>query len=151
MTEEKEFIQHCSWAMTYCSRAEKCSFDVRKKLTERNVDTPTIEKVIQHLKNEKFIDDLRYAQAFTREKFKISKWGKIKIKTMLIQKKIDNETIKTAFEEINADEYQKVLSEIISKKRKTIKDSDSCSVKSKLIRFAGGRGFEPELIFELLS
>jgi len=66
-------------------------------------------------------------------------------------KRIDNNTIETALEEINDEQYQQVLNDLILKKRKTIKDPDAYSLKAKLVRFAAGRGFEPDLIFRILG
>jgi regulatory protein len=149
--QQADYSRQFSWAADYCSRAEKCDFDVKKKLTERSIEIQTIEKIISKLIEERYLDNLRYAKAFVREKFQLSKWGRIKIRASLKLKRIDNNTIETALEEINDEQYQHMLNDLIVKKRKTIKDADAYSVKAKLLRFAAGRGFEPDLIFRILG
>jgi regulatory protein len=50
-------------AETACSRAETCSFAMRRKLEAWGVNREETEAIIRHLKESRFIDDERYARA----------------------------------------------------------------------------------------
>ena len=45
---------------------------------------------------DRFIDDGRYAEAFVRDKLRLSGWGEYKIRTALQRKRIDRELIDAA-------------------------------------------------------
>jgi regulatory protein len=135
-------------AQTLCARQEKCSWDIRTKLKQWHVATEESEKIIDKLKADKFIDDVRYAQLFARDKSKFNKWGPIKIAYSLKSKKIPDEIIKSVVDEIKSVSNDKILFELLSKKSKTIKAKSSYDLKVKLIRFGISRGFDYNQINE---
>ena len=73
--------------MAECSRREISSGQARQKLVQWiSKDSPLTEKqekeigeIISSLKKDKYIDDARFAKAFTRDKLRFSKWGPEKI------------------------------------------------------------------------
>ena len=67
-----------------CSRREYCTSDVLKK-AEKSLegDIEKARDVLDILIKEKYVDDLRYCEAYAREKSSISGWGEVKIKYML--------------------------------------------------------------------
>lgn len=84
-----------------CSRREYCRADIMKKaMSALDGDREKAEKVIEILVAEKYIDELRYASAFARDKSSISGWGETKIRYMLSSKGVPREVIDKALEEI---------------------------------------------------
>jgi regulatory protein len=138
-------------AMFICSKTEKCTSDIIKKLQEKNTTPGDIEKVIKYLKENRYLDDLRYTKLYATDKFKFNKWGKIKIRAMLIQKQISEKMIAEALSGIDETDYVKMLKNVIKAKEKTLKDNNPFTKKSKLFRHAASKGFEPSLISELLG
>ena len=136
-------------AQSLCSRSEKCSFDVIKKLYDWKADRDDFDEIIESLIDDNYIDEERYAIAFAKDKFKFNKWGKIKITYVLRQKNIPSDFINNAIGNISdKDYYQTILNEL-EKKLKSIKDSDS--KKIKLIRFGSSKGYESDIIFNALK
>ena len=135
----------------FCSRSEKCEFDIRQKLEKTELDIEKIDEIIQYLIENKYVDNQRYAIFFTNDKFKFNKWGKQKIKAHLKQKQIKSTIIENALNSINEKEYKKTLKEIIEKKRKSIKETDKYKLKEKIIRNALSKGFEIDLIYSFLN
>ena len=151
MLTKEEFNSILQKARNLCSRSEKCVFDIRKYVSKNDISEIEIEKTIEILITEKYIDEARYTGFFVNDKLKFNKWGKIKIRHTLRQKKI-NENHKTkAITNIDNDVYLDTLKSIIRQKNKTIKSKDSIKVKTSLIRFAAGRGFEYDLILDILK
>jgi regulatory protein len=64
-----------------CSRREYCVDDVRQKaLKALEGDAEAAAEVVETLIKDKYVDDLRYASAFAREKASIQGWGEVKIR-----------------------------------------------------------------------
>ncbi len=140
-----------SYTMDLCSRQEKCSSEIREKLKKFKVQEAAVEKVLQTLKKEGFIDESRYAGMFVRDKLRINRWGKIKIQYMLSSKRIPDEIIRDALDVINDQNYLEILKEELSKKQKSVKAENPFEVRNKLAHFAQQRGFESGLIFQVLD
>ena len=125
-----------------CSTSEQCLSDVEAKLKRYDLSEEKRTRILQHLVEEKYIDDKRYAEAFVRDKYRFNKWGRIKIAQGLRMKGIDNGTVNVAMGVIDETEYLHILRELIKAKRKSIRGKSDYEVNGKLIRFAIGRGFE---------
>ncbi|MFH0756573.1 MAG: regulatory protein RecX [Bacteroidota bacterium] len=134
-----------------CSRQEQCTSHILDKLREWNVSDNDSEKVIRMLKEDKFLDDTRFAGFYAKDKFRLNGWGKIKITHMLRQKHISGEVIDQALGMIDEEAYRKTCLELIRAKSASLNDKNLFSRKGKLYRFAAGRGFEPELIHRALN
>jgi regulatory protein len=125
-----------------CSTSEQCLSDVEAKLKRYDLSEEERTRILQHLVEEKYIDDKRYAEAFVRDKYRFNKWGRIKIAQGLRMKGIDNGTVNKAMGVIDETEYLHILRELIKAKRKSTRGKSDYEVNGKLIRFAIGRGFE---------
>ncbi len=134
-----------------CARSEQCSNDIRNKLFRWNVEPP-YEPVIDSLVDRGYVSDERFARAFTRDKYRFDRWGRIKIARALAAKRIGRDLINSALEEIDVKEYARNCHSLLQAKIKTLPgDSDPYIRRQKLLRFAAGRGYEPSLILRLLD
>lgn len=139
-----------------CARQEKCIFDIEKKLKDWGVEESVASKVIDQLIKEKFIDEQRYVAYYVRDKFRFNGWGKIKIRWQLKAKQIVGTPVEEALGQINDDEYKDALAQLLIKKRRNLeknnkREDDKYKIKASLIRHAASRGFEPNLIYQLLD
>ena len=132
--------------MALCSRAEKCTFDIQKKLTEWEIADGDARQIIEELQVQRFLNDERFAVIFARDKFRFNHWGKVKIAYHLKNKNIEQKIIFDALDEIGDDEYFEKLTEMLKQKSRSVKGASDYEKKAKLIRFAQGRGFEYEII-----
>lgn len=124
-----------------CARREFCSGDMIKKLKNWEVSDEIISKVINQLKEEKFIDDTRYARFFVRDKAKFNRWGEQKIIWAMRQKQISQEIIQEAINQLDQEELQNTLLQLLKEKNRQIKEDNSYKRKAALVRFATSRGF----------
>lgn len=138
-------------AQNMCANQEKCKSEIRKKLFDWKFPPKDHNQIIDQLEKDKFIDEIRYARFFVKDKLKYNKWGKIKIIYNLKQKDIPEDYIQTAIDEIEETLYDDILKNELLKKLKTIKDTDEFTIKSKLMRFASSRGFESGKVFDIVS
>ena len=133
-----------------CSRREYCTKDVlakAEKSLEGNKDEA--RKILQTLIEERYVDDLRYAEAYARDKSSIAGWGAVKIRYMLSAKGVDKDTISKALEEIDDRKADDRLRKLLENKYRTLKDDPQW--KLKLLRFALGRGYSYDEVNDLIA
>lgn len=123
-----------------CSRREYCVSDIRAKLMkELDGDVQKVESALNKLKEEKYVDDLRYATAYARDKAAISGWGATKIRYMLSAKGVAKDVISEALNEVDEAKASSRLEKLLENKYKSLKDDPQWKIK--LLRFALGRGY----------
>ena len=133
-----------------CSRREYCRADIMKKaMSALDGDREKAEKVIEILVAEKYIDELRYASAFARDKSSISGWGETKIRYMLSSKGVPREVIDKALEEIDESKAMTRLEKLMENKYRSLKDDPQCRLK--MLRFGLGRGYGYDEVSEVLE
>ncbi len=139
--------------MKICSRQEKCSYDVILKLKSWGMEEFAINEILDNLKKNGFVDNGRYAELFVREKIRVNKWGRIKIRYHLKGKQIDPENVENAFKHINEEEYKGMISDMLLSKFRHIstKEKDLYRIKMKLLHFAAQRGYEKQLSDEIID
>ena len=138
-------------AMYLCSKAEKCKSDIRKKLYDWKANPDEHDKIIQQLEDQIFINEARFVKYYVRDKFEFNKWGKMKIRSMLLKKQIPEMLIINELKQISEQKYKETLEYLIKQKQKSIKDTEPYKIKTKLLRFAASKGFEPDLILSTLN
>lgn len=134
-----------------CARSEQSSFEVRKKLAKMSLSSSTINKIMDSLVDRRYIDDRRYAAAFARDKYRFSRWGRLKIKRALQLGHIPSDYIDEALEQIEDESYREILTGLLRAKARTIKEGNSFEGRTKLYRFAIARGFDSQLIASIIK
>ena len=135
----------------YCIIQDRCQWEVKTKMKEWGVDEKVIENILTDLILEQFVDEQRFSESFCVGKFKIKKWGKLKIKNKLKNKKISDNCIEKGLSQIDDMEYMEVLKECYTKKRDSIKDTNQFIRKGKISKYLQQKGFESNLIWELIN
>ncbi len=138
-------------AESWCAYQERSQQEVRNKLYEWNLFPNEVEEVISELISTNFLNEERFAHAYTSGKFKIKKWGKLKIKQGLKLKKVPDKLIQKALNGIEMDNYLAILLATAIKKEATITEKDGLKKKYKLISYLQSKGFENDLIFDVLK
>jgi len=137
--------------MRYCSYQDRCSADIAKKIKLLGLDNEVLEDALNFLKEEGFLDDLRFAKSYVRGKFRSNKWGVAKIKEGLYAKKISKAIIDEALLELDKESYEKQLLNILLKKDKLLREEEPYERKQKLALYAHSKGYELELIWKTLK
>ena len=124
-----------------CSKREYCTSDVLKKaLSAFDGDREQAAKLVESLVADRFVDDLRYASAFAREKSRLSGWGPAKITYTLVGKGIPRPVVRQALGEIDQDEADRKMRSVLEAKIKTLVGDPQ--IKFKLLKFGLTRGYE---------
>ncbi|MDR1881555.1 MAG: RecX family transcriptional regulator [Prevotella sp.] len=134
----------------YCSKAERCELDARKKLVAWELPDEAVKRILDRLKKEGFLDETRFARSFINDKLKLNKWGKTKIVYELKKRSIPESIYFPVLEELG-DEFEEQLIRILTVKAKSVKAETEYGKKTKLIRFALGRGFSMDLAIRCVN
>lgn len=134
----------------YCAYQERCHMEVTMKLKSWGLIQEAIDLLIIELIQFNFLNEERYARSYARGKFRIKKWGKIKIRLALKKREVYFKCIDLAMLEIDDKTYLNTLKEMLQKKNDVLKETNSYKRKMKLIRYLVTRGYEYDLIHDAL-
>lgn len=130
-----------------CAYQERCQFEIDQKLISWGFYSEERHQLIADLISNRFLDEERFASAYVSGKFRIKKWGKIKIKSHLAQKHISTYSIQKGLKEIDGDEYWNTLLHLARKKSEDLKnEKESWTKKAKIMRYLQSKGYESDLI-----
>ncbi|MCB9224933.1 MAG: RecX family transcriptional regulator [Crocinitomicaceae bacterium] len=132
----------------FCAYQERCDQEVRLKLQSWLMHSEDVDILISDLITNNFLNEERFAEAFVSGKFRIKKWGRIKIKQHLKQKKISDYSIKKAMAQIDPDVYYNTLVELAE--NKSVTGKSEWDRKAKLKRYLASKGYENDLINEVV-
>lgn len=141
------FQKICRW----CAFQERSQQEVRDKLYSFGLHERDVEEVIARLISENFINEERFAVSYAGGKFRQLGWGRIKIKTALQLKKVSAYCIRKALSSIGDDEYAQKLQQVLRKRAGEEKEKNPLLRNHRIARFAVSRGFEPDLVWEVLQ
>ncbi len=136
---------------SWCAYQERAQQEARDKLYELGMWPEAVENIISKLIEDNFLNEERFAMQFARGKFNIKKWGRIKIRMELKQKRISEYCLKKAMQQIDETEYIKTLKKLIEVKRKLINEKNAVKLKYKLMNYALSKGYEKDLVFDVLN
>ena len=148
---EPEVQQAFTKMAQLCSRSEQCSADIRRKILAYEIVDEIVDEILDKLIEEKYIDDERFVRAYVNDKFRINKWGKVKMRHYLRQKGLSDLVIQHGLDQINEEKYKLTLVKTMKAKARTIKNKDKFTKMGQVIRYTQGRGFEPELIHRYMN
>lgn len=151
----QDHARELAYFMRICSMREYCDSDIRRKCVLRGLGAEETEQVLETLHREKFLDETRYAEAFVRDKARISGWGAMKIASAMRGKALPEAVIKNALRQLDDDSVRDSIRErmlqVLAVKWRTLgKEQDPVMRKNKLLRYALGRGYSYEDVKDFL-
>lgn len=133
------------------AKGECCTFDLEQKMRNWGVQLADIQRVIESLVAERFVDNLRFATAYVRDKTRFNHWGRVKTTLMLRQKHIDKQTIDEAFNELPESDYQRAFEAERDKKMRQLRALKPFERNRKTAAYLIQKGFEPDFVFKNLN
>ncbi|MFC0513682.1 regulatory protein RecX [Mucilaginibacter angelicae] len=135
----------------FCAYQERAQQEVRDKLYEWGLWPDAVEHTISQLIEGNFLNEERFAKLYAKSKFNQKAWGRIKIKQGLKLKRVPDALIKKALLTIDSDDYLAALTHLLQKKAAILTEKNLLKRRYKLQQYAMGRGFEAELISDILK
>lgn len=129
----------------YCGYQERCHSEVREKLYNLGIRKKDHDTIIATLIEESYLNEERFAMAFAGGKFRIKKWGRVKIGFALKQKQVSDYSIKKALQQIKEEDYLSVLTSLAKEKYDSLKQEQWLVRRKKTLDYLLQHGYEPGL------
>lgn len=133
-------------AEKYCAYQERSQLEVRRKLLGMGLSYEETDEILVTLIRNNFLNEERFAKAFSQGKMKVKKWGVRKISSALKSKGIEGRLLSETVNQLSKDEILKNLRLLLEKKNVLLKESDPYKRKAKLKTWLVGKGYDPELV-----
>jgi len=114
------------------------------------LNSDSVDEILSRLITDGFVNEERFAKAFAGGKFRVKKWGRHKIELALKSHDISSKCIAIGLREIDNDDYRDTLRKLLIKKSETIGEENVYKSRDTISKFAIGKGFEPDLVWELM-
>ncbi len=135
----------------YCAYQERSHQEVKYKLYSYGLNTDEVDEIISRLITDNFVNEERFAKAFAGGKFRIKKWGRNKIEHELESLGLTKNCISSGLKEIDPSDYKKTLQTLLKKKANEVSEENLYAKRNKIARFAISKGYEPELVWEMVK
>ena len=151
LADEDNYIKCKYTALKTIERTYKSEKELAQKLALKGYDDHIINHTINFMKEYNLLNDNNYATMYVKDKSR--NIGKKKIKYSLLQKGIDEEIIESELEKINNDEVKAIVYEMALKKYKVFskRENDNYKLTQKLYRFLMGKGYDYDLIKDVVK
>ncbi len=132
--------------MRECAKAEKSSGDARRLMSRWGVAKEEHEGVIDKLKEMRFIDHHRFAEAYVRDKINLSRWGTQRIRLELGRKEIERDIIDEVVGALDKESMRERLITALARRKRTTKYKDIYDLKTKLLRYGASLGYDYSML-----
>jgi len=135
----------------YCAYQERSHREVREKLFEYGLYERDVNEILTGLITDGYLNEERFARAYAGGKFRMKKWGRVKITRGLEAKGVSKNCIKIGLKEIDEEDYVDALKQILEKKSEQLADENIFVVRDRLSKYAIQKGYEQDLVWSLLK
>lgn len=139
-------------AAALCDKCEQCSPDIIRKLATWGISASDTAKIIERLRQTRYLDDMRFARAYAHDKMAYSGWGRNKILQGLWAKRLGREYIEASCDELDEEEYNDIARRVMRSKVRSLPEGLSTyENRMKVMRFGVQRGFEARLVSQIIN
>lgn len=135
----------------YCAYQERSHYEVKQKLWDLGVRRAEHDEIASTLIEENYLNEERFAKAFSGGKFRMKDWGRKKIYYALKEKQVSEYNIKKGMKEIEDEDYQKKVQTLAEKKYELLKNEQYLVRKKKTMDYLLQKGFELDLITKVIN
>ncbi len=124
--------------MNILKEMDKSEWQLRQKLRQGEYPESVIDEAIDYVKGYHYLDDLRFAESYTRSRG--TSKSRTQIKGELLAKGVKGETIEEAFAELGEEDSEALIRYWIDKKHFDPESADA-KERQKFIQFLMRKGF----------
>lgn len=149
--EKERAFSYILYQLGFGAKTEK---ELIRKMNTQNYSQDSQDFALNKAKEYRYVNDEEYCENFIEQHKNLSGWGEQKIISNLLTKGISKELIKTKIEEFYSyDEIFNNAYKCAIKKYEILKNKemDKYKLKQKLYMFLSGRGYNYEIISEVLE
>lgn len=137
--------------MNYCVYQDRCHQEVEEKLKALDMYEDAKNHIIIKLLEDDFLNEERFARSYARGKFRIKKYGRVRITRELKSRAISVYNLKAGLSEIDEEEYINTLRDLAQHKLNITKESNVYKKRQKIYQHLAYKGYETELIYDVIN
>ena len=137
-------------ALNYISIKMRSIKEIKEYLIKKGFSTLIINKIIDKLINNGYLNDVNFTKAFINDQINLSTKGPYKIRKELVKYGVDESIIESEISNIDNNIIKEKLSGLIKKQVK-IKKGSVNSLKLKLVSYFTNLGYDKQLVLDELS
>lgn len=137
--------------VNYCVYQDRCHAEVEQKMRDYLLIPEAKDEIFLYLIKENYLNEERFTRSYIRGKFYIKHWGKNKIKMNLKMKGITEKLIVNCMDEIDDSDYEKTIVRLYQNYFLTQKGLKDYQKKSKTIRHLLSKGYEYDVVLDLMN
>lgn len=127
------------------SRRDHSRKELRDKAFKKGYSGDHITDILDEFEAKEYINDQKFALAFTREKFEFNNWGPYKIRTQLFKKGITKQVAEQCIQQVfGADSIRDSMMDLIQKKRQRYQREPEEKRRKKMFDFLMRKGYNSE-------
>lgn len=134
--------------ITFKMRSEK---EVREKLFTYNIDGNTLENILSKLRENGYLDNTKYLEAYINDSINLTLYGPNKITSNLLKKGFNMNTIKKSLDIITFETWFNRCGKIVEKKLKSLKNGSNRAIIGKLRIDLINNGYDDIYFNEILK
>ena len=131
-------------ARRLCALAEQCESGVRQKLVSWGASSADMEDIIDRLRADDYLNDMRYARAYCSDKLLGQRWGRQKVLYQLRSKHLPQEAIEEGMATVDDETYFRIMEEEKDKKLRLLGGEPTPDVRRRLLSFLASRGYSAD-------
>jgi regulatory protein len=147
-TDLKIYLKKAAYFCVYQERTQK---EVRERLAEWDIIGDDAEEIIAYLISENYVNEERFAKIFAGSKFRVKHWGRQKIRYELKMRGLSAYCVDAGMREIEDEDYLDALKILLEKKKHELRGENILIRNQKIARFALSKGFESELVWDIIK
>jgi regulatory protein len=152
MQEYDEFGYGKKVAYSFLAYKQRSKKELIKKLKLKKISDASIEKIVELLEKQKYLNDELFAGNFIEDKLNSRPIGKRLAKLKLSEKGIDKEVIEETLNKIyTEDKETEYAGRVLEKYVKKVKYKDAVDKKNKCYRYLISKGFDFDTVKKVLS
>ncbi len=150
LLKENLFYDAYDVALRLLSVKLRTKKEMQALLEKKNYDSKIIEKVIDKIVDEGYINDNKYIELYINDRINLTTDGPYKIKNYLLKNDLDIDYIDNYLSKIDDSVWKDRVKHIIDKKIKVNRNSNYI-FKNKITSYLNNMGYDKVLVNEILS
>ncbi len=153
LSYESSILKAKDSSFRYLGMRTHSSFELKIKLQKKKFSPEIIKHTLEYLQQNKYLNDEDFVKQFVLEKINKKKIGSALLTAELMKKGINRELIKVALSGLDKELYLENALTLAKRKlfQITRKVSDKSKITQKLYSFLSSKGYENEIILNVVE
>jgi regulatory protein len=149
LDNDDRLLKALDLAYGYLNRRDRTVSEIRRHLQNRVSEEAAVERAIEILQAEGYLDDARYARLFSEDKRTLEEWGRERIERALRERGIDREVVdETLAGSSDQSELERALSLL---RRRFLEPPRDRRERDRALGMLIRKGYDSELALQALS